>query len=374
MRHVTVMTLTSALGLGFMFLVDFLALFWVSRLKVEAFIAAIGYAGTLQFFLVSISIGMTIGAVALVSRTLGADRPQRARRIASMALIVSVGRRSMAVTSAAGAVAVVLDPVVILWMGWGVEGAATVIVISRAVMALVGLFWLIGVKRMLARPQLVDFQLYLGRFLAISLPAIATQLSTPFGNWVLIRAMAEHGDSAVAGMGVVMRVTILGFGGIFALSGAIGGIIGQNAGAGLRDRVQSAYLDALKFCLVYTLVVWALLASASGIISEGFGLSPEGAHIVKVFSLYAVGSFFFTGALFVSNAAFNNLGRPLWATVANWIRDGVLIGVFAFAMGAVWGETGVVMAQAAANVLVGTAAALVGWRLVRDGHGVARRA
>ncbi|MEZ5716784.1 MAG: MATE family efflux transporter, partial [Paracoccaceae bacterium] len=219
-----------------------------------------------------------------------------------------------------------------------------------------------------------DFQLYLKPFLAIALPAIATQLSTPFGNWVLIRAMAAHGDSAVAGMGVIMRVTILGFGGIFALSGAIGGIIGQNAGAGLRERVESAYLDALKFCLIYTAVIWALLAAMSGVIADGFGLSPEAAHIVKVFSLYAVGSFFFTGALFVSNSAFNNLGRPFWATVANWLRDGVLIGVLAFSFGALWGETGVVFAQAAANVLVGTAAAWVGWRLVRDGHGVAQRA
>ena len=191
MRHVTVMTLTSALGLSFMFLVDFLALFWVSRLKIETFIAAIGFAGTLQFFLVSISIGLTIGAVALVSRTLGAGRPERARRIASMALIVSVATqaciallayffrfhllgltgaggetlevaarflaislpslpliaagmtasailratgdawRSMAVTSVAGAVAIVLDPLFILGLGWGIEGAALVIVISR---------------------------------------------------------------------------------------------------------------------------------------------------------------------------------------------------------------------------------------------------
>ena len=434
MRHVTVMTLTSALGLSFMFLVDFLALFWVSRLKIETFIAAIGFAGTLQFFLVSISIGLTIGAVALVSRTLGAGRPERARRIASMALIVSVATqasiallayffrfhllgltgaggetlevaarflaislpslpliaagmtasailratgdawRSMAVTSVAGAVAIVLDPLFILGLGWGIEGAALVIVISRGTMMLVGLYWLVVVKKMLARPKLTDFQLYLRPFMAIALPAILTQLSTPFGNWVLIRAMAAHGDSAVAGMGVVMRVTILGFGGIFALSGAIGGIIGQNAGAGLRDRVESAYLDALKFCLIYTAVIWALIAASSGLIADGFGLSPEGAHIVRVFSLYAVGSFFFTGALFVSNSAFNNLGRPLWATVANWIRDGILIGALAFAMGALWGETGVIMAQALANVLVGTVAALIGLRLVRDGRGVAQRA
>nr|WP_322866443.1 MATE family efflux transporter [Aquicoccus sp. G2-2]MEA1113738.1 MATE family efflux transporter [Aquicoccus sp. G2-2] len=425
------MTLTSAMGLSFMFLVDFLALWWVSRLHSEILITALGFAATMQFFLVSIAIGMTIGAVALVSQTLGQGRPQRARRIATTALILSVGAescvaalayvfrydllrlsgasgealheaagflaialpslplsaagmtgsailrargdawRSMAVTSSAGLVAVFLDPLLIVVLGWGIEGAATVIVISRGVMALVALYWLTGVHKMLTKPSLADMRLYIGGYLAIALPAIATQVSTPFGNWVLIRAMAEHGDSAVAGMGVVGRVMILAFGGIFALSGAIGGIIGQNAGAGLRHRVQSAYLDALKFCAIYTGVVWVLLASLGGTIAQAFGLSGQGQYIVEVFCTYSAGSFVFTGALFVANSAFNNLGRPFWATLTNWTRDGVLIGVLAFAMGALWGETGVVLAQAVANVLAGIGAGWIGWLLVKRGAGLA---
>ena len=49
MRHVTVMALSGTAGLGFTFLVDFLALWWVSRLGEEVLIAALGFAGTLQF-------------------------------------------------------------------------------------------------------------------------------------------------------------------------------------------------------------------------------------------------------------------------------------------------------------------------------------
>ena len=433
MRHVVVMTLSGSLGLSFMFLVDFLALFWVSRLKDEALIAAIGFAGTLQFFVVSISIGMMIGAVALVSRTLGMGKVQRARRIATSAMIYGIGAqvviaalvyvfrypllrlsgaegevlevaasflqislpslpmiaagmmagailralgdalRSMLVTSSAGLVAVVLDPLFILYMGWGVEGAAAVIVISRAAMAAVGLYWLLHTHKMLTRPALPDMALYLKPFAVIAVPAIATQISTPFGNWVLVRAMAEHGDSAVAGLGVVMRLTILSFGGIFALSGAIGGIIGQNAGAGLQDRVSGAYMDAIKFCAVYTGVAWVLLAVFADQVASVFGLSGEGAQIVHVFSMYAAGSFVFTGALFVSNTAFNNLGRPLWATVVNWTRDGLLMGPLAFVMGAGFGAAGVVMAQALANTLVGLVAGWIGWRFVKAGKGIEPR-
>ncbi|WP_323785649.1 MATE family efflux transporter [Thalassovita sp.] len=429
MRHVVVMTMTGAMGLSFMFLVDFLTLFWVSRLGNEILISAVGFAATIQFFVVSVAIGMMIAGVALVSRSLGMGKGARARRIASVALIYATGIqaliallvfifrrdiliwtgaegetlevavrflsislpslpliaagmcasavlravgdawRSMLVTVTGGAVAVFLDPLFILGLDMGVDGAALVIVLSRGMMAVVGLYWLGGTHKMLAKPRQWDMVAFLKPYLAIALPAVATQLSTPFGNWVLIRAMAEHGDSAVAGFGVVSRLTILGFGGIFALSGAIGGIIGQNAGAGLRDRVAGAYVDALKFCAIYTGVTWALMAGFADHIAAGFGLSPEGAHIVRVFSHYAAGSFVFTGALFVSNAAFNNLGRPIWATISNWIRDGIIMAPLALGMGMIWGSTGVVLAQAVANSVVGIAAAFVGWRYVRAGRG-----
>jgi len=228
-----------------------------------------------------------------------------------------------------------------------------------------GFYWVSRSRNLLAKPSLIDLRTFLLPFAAIALPAVATQVSTPFGNWILVRAMAQHGDSAVAGLGVVMRLTIVCFGGIFALSGAIGGIIGQNYGAKQYDRVASAYMDALKFCLLYTVVIWVLLILSADMIASSFGLGAEGAHIVRVFAYYAAGTFVFTGALFVSNAAFNNLGRPLYATAANWARDAILMAPLAFGLGAIYAGGGVIMGQALANTLAGILAAWVGWRFVR---------
>jgi putative MATE family efflux protein len=426
MRHVVVMTLTGSLGLSFMFLVDFLALFWISQLGREDLIAAVGFAATVQFFLISISIGMMIAAVALVSRALGQGDPDRARRIATSAMIYAVltqgtiavfvfflrgqilawsgaegavldvashflglsvislplialgmsaaavlraageAWRAMMVTTTGGLVALIVDPILIIWLEMGVPGAAMAIIISRAVMAGAGLYWVAG-KGLLARPAGYDLRDTAAPFLAIALPAVATQVSTPFGNWVLIRAMAEHGDSAVAGLGVAARLQILGFGGIFALSGAIGGIIGQNHGANMPGRVRQSYLDALKFCAVYTAVVWALMVVFADPLTRAFGLSGQGAEVVRWFAWIGAGSFMFTGALFVANAAFNNLGRPLWATMANWARDGGLMAPLAFGLGAVFASPGVIAGQALANVAAGMLAAWVGWRFVSGG-------
>ena len=89
MRHVAVMTATGSIGLIAIFAVDFLSLFWVSRLGDQSYKAAIGYASQLSFLLMSINIGFTIAISATVSRALGAgDRP-RARRLAASGLVIT---------------------------------------------------------------------------------------------------------------------------------------------------------------------------------------------------------------------------------------------------------------------------------------------
>ncbi len=425
MRHVVTMSMSGALGLSFTFLVDFLALFWISRRNIQAEMAAVGIAGTLQFAILSLAIGMMIGAVALVARSIGmGDRP-RARRIATTALVLTVGVqvlvsalvwlfrvqilsasgaegagllladrfltitlpsmpliaagilcssilravgdawRSMAVTMTGGAVAVGLDPVLIVWMGWGIEGAGWSIVIARLVVALVGFWFILRSHDMLAIPSIADIGQFARPYFAIALPAIATQLSTPFGNWILTREVAAYGEGAVAGWSVVMRLTILAFGGIFALSGAIGGIIGQNYGAGRPDRVTEAFVAALKFCTVYTLVTWVLMAALSGPIVSVFHLTPEGAVIVTTFTHWATGAFVLTGALFVANATFNNLGRPLVSTASNWFRDGILMLPLSWAFSRALGAEGIVWANGAANIIAGGLAAWMAWRFVR---------
>ena len=43
--------------------------------------------------------------------------------------------------------------------------------------------------------------------------------------------------------------------------------------------------------------------------------------MVFAFCYVGAAGFMFNGMLFVANAAFNNLGRPLWSTAFNWTRD-----------------------------------------------------
>src|SRR5437868_11278474 len=90
MRHVVVMTATGSIGLMAIFIVDFLNLFYISLLGQQELAAAIGYAGTVLFFTVSLCIGVTIAGTALVSRALGARQREEARRLATSSLLFMV--------------------------------------------------------------------------------------------------------------------------------------------------------------------------------------------------------------------------------------------------------------------------------------------
>ena len=425
MGHVLRMTLTGATGITFVFIVDAANLFWISQLGDPQLMAAIGFAFAIQFFSVSMGIGLMIAATALIARAIGAGRLMRARRQATGAILIATtvmalvaalmvtfrhdllalagaeghtaalaarylaismpsltlmavgmianaalraqgdGRRSMFVTLISGGITMIVDPVMIYGMSMGLDGAALGISLSRLVMASMALYFAISTHDLFARPRLAHLGLTARPYLAIALPAILTQMATPAGNYILTSVMAPYGDDAMAGWAVVGRLTVVAFGGIFSLAGAIGGIFGQNYGAREYARLRSTYRDALIFALIYTLVAWGLLAATGGLVAQGFDLGPDGAAVVRAFTHVGAGGFLFAAALFVSNSAFNAMGRPGRSTLSNWTRDGLLTLPLGMALAAGFGAAGVIYAQALASVLVGCLACWWGWRFVQ---------
>ncbi len=424
MGHVVRMTMAGAMGITFVFVVDAANLFWIARLGDPRLLAAIGFAFAVQFFSVSSGIGLMIASTALVSRSIGAGDRARARRIATSSAVIAGllqfvvaalivvfrhdilallgaggetaalaarylaislpslgimamgmvangalraegdGRRSMYVTLFSGGVAMIVDPILIYGLGLGLDGAAWGITLFRFVMLAVALRYAIGVHDLLALPRWVDVRETLRPYLAIAVPAILTQLATPVGNFLATSVMAPFGDDAMAGWAVVGRLTVVAFGGIFSLAGAIGGIFGQNFGACLYDRVLQIYRDAVIFGMIYTLCAWSVLAFFGQTVAGYFSLTPQGVNVVLAFTGVGAGGYVIGSALFVANSAFNALGRPVWATGLNWLREGALTLPLALWLAGVFGAGGVVYAQAAAGVLVGLGAVFWGWRYV----------
>ncbi|WP_246717406.1 MATE family efflux transporter [Oricola nitratireducens] len=435
MGHVVTMTLTGSVGLISVFAVDALNLFYISLLGQAELAAAIGYAGTLMFFTVSIAIGCTIATGALVSRALGAgDRDEAAKSggaslvylgitmtaISALAWIfipellsmlgaqgethaladgflrivfpstpiMAIGmgasgilrgigdaKRAMYVTLAGGMVAAVMDPILIFGLDLGITGAALSTLFSRLALLGVGLYGASVVHGLISLPDLAAFRTKLRPFLGIAGPAVMTQLATPVGNAYVTAQIASFGDGAVAGWAIIGRVIPVAFGVIFSLSGAVGPILGQNYGARLYPRLSDTMRDALIFTTLYVLVVWGLLAMFSHEIAGIFRATGEAHALVVFFCLFAAGSFLFNGALFVANAAFNNLGFALYSTLLNWGRSTLGVIPFVWLGAQYYGATGVIAGWALGAVVFGIAAVFLCFRVIgtieqrdRPGH------
>jgi Na+-driven multidrug efflux pump len=71
--------------------------------------------------------------------------------------------------------------------------------------------------------------------------------------------------------------------------------------------------------------------------------------------------------LFVSNAAFNNMGHPYYSTVTNWGRNTVGMVPLVWLGSVLFGAPGVLIGQAAAGVLFGGLAWVLALRMIADG-------
>ena len=424
MRHVITMTMAGAVGLISIFAVDLLNLFYISLLGQQELTAAVGYASTIMFLTVSLSIGFTIAGTAIVSKTLGAGDGEKARYDAGATLVYiffinclsaillfpllgpiltllgAVGRthavaldfmqivtfaiplmgigmgcsgllrargdgkRAMYVTLSAGFVAALIDPLLIVYLDLGVRGAAISTVFTRVALCVSGLYGVLVIHKMIAVPNLRQLSALLRPYLIIAIPAMLTQIATPFSNAYMTSVMSEFGDGAVTGWTIIGRLVPLAFVAIFTMSAAVGPILGQNLGAKLFDRINSTMWDCLRFAFVYTLIVWALLAIFAGNIISLFGASEDAADLVRFFSLIIGGTYVFQGGLFVANAAFNNLGYPILSTVFNWGR--ATLGTIPFALvGSRWGPNGAMAGYGIGGILFGVGAIIVCFVVIR---------
>ena len=422
-RHISVMTFTASIGLMALFVVDLVDLYFLSLLGEVELAAAVGYAGSILFFTTSICIGLAIAMAALVARAVGAGETGRAKRYVvhvslfalaatlPLALLVWLGienllglvgaegralelaavylriivpsmpilalamasggvlravgaaRLAMAATLAGGLVNAVLDPILIFGLELGVAGAAWASVSARVAVLLVGVYGVVVKTDMLGRFKAELFGHDARRIAAIAGPAVLTNVATPVGNAYVTASMAAFGDDAVAGFSIIGRIIPVAFGVIFALSGAVGPVIGQNFGAGRLDRIRRALLDALLLAGGVVLVSATLLFLLQDQIARAFGASPGAAALLAFFASFIAVSFAFMGAQFIAHAAFNNLGRPLWSTWSNWGR--ATLGTIPLVwLGALWlGPEGVLLGQAAGGVIFGTGAYLTAWWL-----------
>jgi Na+-driven multidrug efflux pump len=276
-------------------------------------------------------------------------------------------RRAMMATIAGGIVNAILDPILIFGFNLDLTGAALASFVARVVIAYTALMPIVRHYGGIARPRLAGMWRDLFPVLAIAVPAILTQVATPVGQAYVTRAMAAYGEDAVAGMAIVSRMMPVAFAVIFALSGAVGPIIGQNFGAGDMGRVKRTYNAGILFAGIVIVTISAGLFLTRGPLAALFDADGITMTLIFLFCGPLSLAFFFNGVLFVSNAAFNNMGHPYYSTVTNWGRNTVGMVPLVWLGSVLFGAPGVLIGQAAAGVLFGGLAWMLALRLISSG-------
>jgi Na+-driven multidrug efflux pump len=157
----------------------------------------------------------------------------------------------------------------------------------------------------------------------------------------------------------------MAFGVLFALSSSVGPIMGQNLGAKLITRVRQVLTDCFAFAALYVVAVSILLRVAAPFITEVFHAQGETARLITFVCTYSGALWIFLGAIFVANAAFNNLGFPLLSTLVNWGRATLGTLPFVTIGAAHFGPEGGYLGLIAGCALFGTAAVTAAYAVTR---------
>lgn len=227
---------------------------------------------------------------------------------------------------AGGVVNLLLDPLFIFGLGWGIAGAAIATLFSQCLSCGI-LFYLFSSKRSAVRPSWAAIsrcpRLY-GRIFTTGFPAFCRQGLASIATVALNVSAAAYGDEAVAAMSIVGRIFMLFFAVTLGLGQGFQPVAGYNYGAGKYGRVKEAY----RFCIVAGTSAMTLLAAL------GFCFAPQ---IIALFraedaAVVAIGAFALRAqcvalplqpSIVATNMLFQSVGKSEQATFLSLCRQGI---------------------------------------------------
>ena len=223
-----------------------------------------------------------------------------------------------------GAINAVLDPILIFgWMGipaMGIKGAAIATCIAWAV-CVIWILWLLAVRRGLMEARMLtwpEFKSAASGVLTIGLPAAGANMLTPVAAGILTAIVASYGAEAVAAWGVGSRLESMASIIVLALSMSLPPFISQNFGAKQTQRIFSSYKMAIRFVLVWQLVVFGVLFVSAPYIAQIFADEQNVTQIITLFLVIVPLGYGLQGVIILTNSSFNAMHLPmaaLWLSI-----------------------------------------------------------
>lgn len=276
------------------------------------------------------------------------------------------GATSAAIMVLAAVINIAINPLLIFgWgpiPGMGTEGAALATAIGRSIGALaaVGYAWHCGILTVCSEP----FKDVLGSVrtvLTVGGPAALSNGINPAGMALVTAAVATLGEAAVAGFGAATRVQSVALVALFALSSGIGPVVGQNWGAGKRDRAREAVLTSWIFCGLYGLVLSVIALIFADSIAGLFIDEGEARGYAASYLQIVSWSFFGYGVVVTTNAAMNARSKAFHSMALSLTR--IFVVYVPLAWLGLWlaDYWGILLAAVAANLAGVLGAVIATW-------------
>ncbi|BFK14271.1 MATE family efflux transporter [Blautia parvula] len=273
-------------------------------------------------------------------------------------------------TLLAGAVLnIVLDPVFIYVLDFGVTGAAAATAISQIVSSLVYLGYILRKKSIFSfRIRACCFSKeIMSEILKIGIPTMVFQLLTSLSISLINFQAKEYGDSVIAGMGPVTRIISVGSLMVFGFMKGFQPIAGYSYGAKKYERLHEAIRLSIIWSTVFC-VIYGVLASlfSANIISQftkgDLEMVRIGARALSANGL----SFLLFGFYTVYSSLFLALGKGKEGFILGACRQGICFVPFILLLPLFAGVSGILYAQPAADVISAVITVFMAIRLHRE--------
>ena len=246
-------------------------------------------------------------------------------------------------STVAGAVTnIILDPIFIFPLGWGMMGAAVATVIGQILTAVLAIWYLFHMKAVkLGKSSFGLWPRLMKRFLVLGITSFLSQISlvismaavqnmcTKYGAMDEIFGRPEYAQIPLAVLGIVMKFFQIAISIAVGLAAGCIPVVGYNIGAGRKDRAKTlfSYLLAAEAIVgvVATLIVELFPRQLIGIFGAGNESAYYTSFAIKCFRVYLCmmilamvnkGTFIYLQAL----------GKALLSTTISMTRE-IILGV-----------------------------------------------
>ena len=262
-------------------------------------------------------------------------------------------RQSMVGNLLGTIVNIILDPVMILWFGWGVTGAALATIIGNIAACIYYIVYFLQGKSTLSI-NLKYFKMNEGiasGVAAIGIPASLNNILMSFANIILNQALVGYGDTPVAAMGVAMKSNMLVVLLQIGLCVGIQPLIGYNYGARNKKRLMSVFkftgvVSVIMGTILTVLMIFARKALIQVFIDDAEVVS-YGIQMVVALQLSAP----LIGILFLCINTIQGMGKAFPSLILTICRQGLIFIPLIFILNIIFGLDGVIYAQPAADYL-----------------------